>query len=70
MIQSVLDSANDAIDKEHLQAAMIDLANRVDDWKTLKVDAFGELLRFGTFTVVKGEGNKDSEREVSQRPAS
>ncbi|EED24347.1 Rho guanyl nucleotide exchange factor, putative [Talaromyces stipitatus ATCC 10500] len=63
MIQSVLDSANDAIDKEHLQAAMIDLANRVDDWKALKVDGFGDLLRFGTFTVLKGEGNKDSERE-------
>jgi cell division control protein 24 len=65
MIQSVLDSANAAIDKEHLQAAMVDLANRVDDWKALKVDGFGELLRFGTFTVLKGEGNKDSEREVS-----
>lgn len=65
MIQSVLDSANAAIDKEHLQAAMVDLANRVDDWKALKVDGFGDLLRFGTFTVLKGEGNKDSEREVS-----
>ncbi|GAM41651.1 hypothetical protein TCE0_042r14931 [Talaromyces pinophilus] len=63
MIQSVLDSANAAIDKEHLQMAMVDLANRVDDWKALKVDGFGELLRFGTFTVLKGEGNKDSERE-------
>lgn len=64
MIQSILDSANAAIDREHLQKAMTDLANRVDDWKALKVEGFGELLRFGTFTVLKGEGNKDSEREV------
>lgn len=65
MVQSVLDTANDAIDKEHLKAAVFDLSNRVDDWKALKVDGFGELLRFGTFTVLKGDSNKDSEREVS-----
>lgn len=65
MIQSVLDSANLAIDEEHLKSAMEDLAHRVDDWKTLKVEAFGKLLRFGTFTVLKGDTNKDAEREVS-----
>ncbi|KAH8697614.1 putative Rho guanyl nucleotide exchange factor [Talaromyces proteolyticus] len=63
MIQSVLDCANQAIDAEHLKSAMHDLANRVDDWKSLKVDAFGNLLRFGTFTVLKGDTNKDTERE-------
>ncbi|PWY87592.1 Rho guanyl nucleotide exchange factor [Aspergillus heteromorphus CBS 117.55] len=62
-IQSVLDSANDAIDKEHLQTAVKDLAERVDDWKTLKIEAFGDLLRFGTFSVIKGDSAKDSERE-------
>lgn len=64
MIQSVLDSANDAIDKEHLAAAVADLSQRVDDWKSLKVEGFGDLLRFGTFTVIKGDSNKDTEREV------
>ena len=63
-IQSVLDSANDAIDKEHLASAFLDLDERVDDWKTLKIDSFGDLLRFGTFTVLKGDIGKDSEREV------
>jgi cell division control protein 24 len=63
-IQSVLDSANDAIDKEHLASAFLDLDERVDDWKALKIDSFGELLRFGTFTVLKGDTGKDSEREV------
>ena len=61
----MLDAANNAIDKEHLATAVVDLAERVDDWKSLKVDSFGELLRFGTFAVVKGDTGKDSEREVS-----
>jgi hypothetical protein len=30
----------------------------------LKMEAFGDLLRFGTFAVVKGDSGKDSEREV------
>ncbi|THC89855.1 hypothetical protein EYZ11_010684 [Aspergillus tanneri] len=63
-IQSVLDSANDAIDKEHLATAFTELDERVDDWKTLKIDSFGNLLRFGTFTVLKGDNGKDSEREM------
>lgn len=28
------------------------------------MDAFGDLLRFGTFAVVKGDSGKDTEREV------
>ncbi|KAJ5665906.1 uncharacterized protein N7477_008354 [Penicillium maclennaniae] len=62
-IQNVLDFANEAIHKEHLAAAVVDLSERVDDWKTLKMDAFGDLLRFGTFAVVKGDSGKDNERE-------
>ena len=63
-IQNTLDSANEAVDKEHLAAAVVDLSERVDDWKSLKMDAFGDLLRFGTFAVVKGDSGKDTEREV------
>ncbi|KAJ5920744.1 hypothetical protein N7454_000607 [Penicillium verhagenii] len=62
-IQNALDSANEAIHKEHLVSAVVDLSERVDDWKSLKMDSFGELLRFGTFAVVKGDSGKDSERE-------
>ncbi|EGC43164.1 rho guanyl nucleotide exchange factor [Histoplasma capsulatum var. duboisii H88] len=64
MVQTVLDQANHAVDKEHLANAVEDLASRVDDWKALKVEVFGELLRFGTFTVLKGDGGRDTEREV------
>lgn len=60
----MLDSANEAIDKEHLASAVVDLAERVDDWKALKVETFGELLRFGTFSVLKSDTGKDTEREV------
>jgi hypothetical protein len=28
------------------------------------MDSFGDLLRFGTFQVVKGDSGKDNEREV------
>ena len=63
-IQNVLDFANEAIHKEHLAAAVVDLSERVDDWKALKMESFGDLLRFGTFQVVKGDSGKDSEREV------
>lgn len=64
-IQNVLDAANEAIHKEHLIAAVQDLSERVDDWKSLKMESFGDLLRFGTFAVVKGDSGKDNEREVS-----
>lgn len=60
----MLDFANEAIHKEHLAAAVVDLSERVDDWKALKMESFGDLLRFGTFQVVKGDSGKDSEREV------
>ncbi|KAL4788121.1 hypothetical protein BJX76DRAFT_353423 [Aspergillus varians] len=62
-IQKVLDGANNAIDKEQLASAFKELDERVDDWKALKIDSFGELLRFGTFIVIKGDSGKDSERE-------
>lgn len=64
----MLDSANDAIDKEHLATAFTELDERVDDWKSLKIDSFGALLRYGTYSVVKGDNGKDSEREVGLPP--
>lgn len=46
-------------------AAVEDLTSRVEDWKSLRTQQFGELMLFGTFTVLKGDGGKDQEREVS-----
>ena len=61
---SILHRANDAIGKEQRLAAVSDLSNRVEDWKGHKINHFGDLLLYGKFTVVKGEGTKPVEREV------
>ena len=63
--QSILHRANDALDKEDRIAAVTELQGRVDDWKGHKVDHFGELLLYGNYTVLKGEGAREVEREVS-----
>lgn len=65
IIQGVLHEANAAIDKETRQNALLDLDERVEEWKSLKLRTFGELMLFGTFTVLKGDGSsKDQEKEV------
>ncbi|KAI9858167.1 MAG: hypothetical protein M1813_007816 [Trichoglossum hirsutum] len=62
--QRVLERANDAVDKVVRNEAVEDLATRVEDWKGHRIEQFGELLLYGTFTVVKGDGRTDVEREV------
>ena len=65
IIQGVLHEADAAIDKETRQNALQDLKERVEEWKSLRVSTFGELMLFGTFTVLKGDaGTKDQEKEV------
>lgn len=63
--QSILHRANDALDKEDRIAAVSELQGRVDEWKGHKVEHFGELLLYGNYTVLKGEGAREVEREVS-----
>ncbi len=63
---SILHRANDAIDKEQRVDAVTELQSRVEDWKGHKIDHFGELLLHGNFTVLKGEGAKEVEREVGK----
>ncbi|KAL9125120.1 MAG: hypothetical protein Q9217_005628 [Psora testacea] len=63
--ESILHSANDAIHKEQRLSAVVDLQQRVEDWKGHKIDHFGELLLHGSYTVLKGEGAREVEREVS-----
>lgn len=64
--QAVLLRTNDAMDREDKLEAVHELKNRVEDWKGHRVEGFGELLLFGTFTVVKSDvgPTKDAEREV------
>lgn len=63
---SVLKRTNEAIDLEDRKEALEELKSRVEDWKGHRIEGFGDLLLYGTFTVLKGDGGggKDQEREV------
>lgn len=52
------------MDREQRLSAVDELHSSVEDWKGHKIDQFGELLLYGNFTVLKGDGAKDVEREV------
>lgn len=64
--QAALLAANDAVDLEERTEAVLELRERVEDWKGHRLDAFGELLLYGTFSVIKGDPttSKGEEREV------
>jgi hypothetical protein len=65
IIQSILQQANASIAREEREDALVDLSDRVEDWKSLRIETFGELMLFGTFSVLKGDGGgKDQEKEV------
>ena len=63
IIQEVLNQADASIDKETREDAVIDLEERVEDWKTLNIRNFGELLLMGTFTVTKDGGLRPEDKE-------
>lgn len=56
--------ANEAVAKEQRNATVHELQLRVEDWKGHNIKQFGELLMYGNFTVIKGDGAKPQEREV------
>lgn len=64
---SVLARTNLEVDRYEKAEAVEELKSRVEDWKGHRVEGFGELLLYGTFTVVKSETmgtGKDGERHV------
>ena len=63
--ESIMQRAEEAVAKEQRADAVAELQGRVEDWKGHRVESFGDLLLFGTYTVLKGEGPKEVEREVS-----
>lgn len=65
---AVLERTNAAMDREAKLEAVQELKSRVEDWKGHRVEGFGYLLLYGTFTVVKSDAgpSKDAEREVSR----
>lgn len=70
--QSVLERTNAAVDREEKAEAVAELKVRVEDWKGHRVEGFGGLLMYGTFTVLKSgdmgtggkEGKEGGERQV------
>ncbi len=52
------------MDREQRVAAVHELEGSVEDWKGHKIEHFGDLLLYGNFTVLKGDGSKQVEREV------
>lgn len=69
---SILTASNQAVDREEKAEAVQELKMRVEDWKGHRIEGFGELLLYGTFTVLKSENlanGKDAERQVSIEPA-
>ena len=65
----MLQQANAAIERQHRQQAVDELRARVEDWKSHDISQFGDLLLHGAFTVVKGDGRNDVEREVRIKTA-
>lgn len=64
----MLTRTNTAIENEDKLEAVEELKGRVEDWKGHRVEGFGTLLLFGTYTVLKSDSapGKDNEREVGR----
>ena len=60
---AVLERTNAAMEREERVLVAEDLVRRVDDWKTHKIESFGELLLHGTHTVLKSDLGPNAERE-------
>lgn len=63
IIQEVLNQADASIDKETREDAVVDLQERVEDWKNLSLSQTGELLMLGTFNVMKDSALRSEEKE-------
>lgn len=63
--QAVLERTNAAIDREDRLEAVEELKTLVEDWKGHRIEGFGDLLLYGQYTVLKGDGmgGKNEERD-------
>ncbi|EFX06307.1 Rho guanyl nucleotide exchange factor [Grosmannia clavigera kw1407] len=62
--ERVLHNANKAVDRDLLDEALDDLMDRVDDWKSHRVEHFGKLLLHGVHTVVTGKSDQEKDYEI------
>ncbi|PFH58523.1 hypothetical protein XA68_13566 [Ophiocordyceps unilateralis] len=62
--ERVLHKANEAVNRDLLDEALEELINRVDDWKTHRVESFGKLLLHGVYGVITGKSDQEKDYEV------
>ena len=62
-VKRITDRVNETKRRADNDLAVLELSRRVDDWKGHDIGTFGNLLLEDTFTVLKG----DSEREYKVR---
>lgn len=62
-VERINSKVNEAVRKVDNTKVVEDLRTRVDDWKGHRLEQFGALLLNGQFTVIKGEGKGEIERE-------
>ncbi|KYK54279.1 hypothetical protein DCS_06236 [Drechmeria coniospora] len=62
--ERVLSKANEAVNRDLLDEALEELVQRVDDWKSHKVDSFGKLLLHGVYGVITGKSDQEKEYEI------
>ena len=63
--ERVLHKANDAVNRDLLDEALEDLTNRVEDWKSHKVEQFGNLLLHGVYGVITGKTDQEKDVRLS-----
>ncbi|RVD82929.1 uncharacterized protein DFL_007339 [Arthrobotrys flagrans] len=57
---------NEAIGKLENAEVVEELKGRVEDWKGHQIDHFGDLLLYGQFTVIKGDGKGDGKGDIER----
>ncbi|EWC45286.1 hypothetical protein DRE_06013 [Drechslerella stenobrocha 248] len=62
-VVSINTKVNEAVGKLENAEVVVELRERVEDWKGHQINHFGDLLLFGQFTVIKGDAKGDIERE-------
>ncbi|GAW15869.1 hypothetical protein ANO14919_052910 [Xylariales sp. No.14919] len=62
--ERVLKQANEAVNRALLKDALDELKFRVDDWKSHKIDHFGELLLHGSYQVITGRSEQEKDYEI------
>lgn len=59
--ERVLHKANEAVNRDLLDEALEELIARVDDWKSHRVESFGQLLLHGIYGVITGKSEQEKD---------